>query len=160
MNDTENQIVIHADPDRVFALAAAVERWPEFLPHYRWVRVLNEDAGCRTVEMAARRSWLPLRWVSRQWRDPEARRIRFRHIGGLSRGMTVEWRIDPVPEGTRVVIWHGLELEVPLVGTALGRRIVGEGFVRPIAGRTLACIKARVESEGANSAPEESCSDG
>lgn len=147
MSETENQILIRGDPDRVFELAAAVERWPEFLPHYRWVRVLAEEGDCRVVEMAARRGRIPIRWVSRQWRDPESRRIRFRHIGGLSRGMAVEWRIDPIPEGTRVVIWHGLGLEVPLVRTSVGVRIVA-GFVKAVAGRTLACIKERVESEG------------
>jgi ribosome-associated toxin RatA of RatAB toxin-antitoxin module len=168
MSETENRIVIRGDPDRVFALAAAVEGWPEFLPHYRWVRVLaapdgplaeeNADAEsegslsegrARVVEMAARRGILPVRWIARQWRNPAARRICFRHIGGLSRGMAVEWRIDPCREGTQVVIWHGLSLELPLVGSRLGAWIVGEQFVRVIAGRTLACLKERVESEAA-----------
>jgi ribosome-associated toxin RatA of RatAB toxin-antitoxin module len=147
MAETQNQIVIRGDPDRVFALAAAVEAWPEFLPHYRWVRVLVNEEESRLVEMAARRDLLPVRWVARQWRDPAARRIRFRHVGGLSRGMDVEWRIDPCEGGTRVEIWHGLDLELPLIGSRLGAWIVGEQFVRVIAGRTLACLKRKVESE-------------
>lgn len=152
MHETQNQIVIRGDPDRVFQLAADVEGWPEFLPHYRWVRVLEEEGESRVVEMAAWRSWLPVRWIARQWRDASARRIRFRHIGGLSRGMEVEWRIEPVAEtgsgpGARVTIWHGLSLKAPLLGTGVGRWIVGEQFVRVIAGRTLACLKQRVEGE-------------
>lgn len=147
MAETENQIVIRGDADRVFELAAAVERWPEFLPHYRWVRVLRDEGESRVVAMAARRDLIPVRWVARQWRDPAARRIRFRHVGGLSRGMDVEWRIDPCPEGTRVVIWHALDLTLPLVGSRLGVWIVGEQFVRVIAGRTLACLKRKVEAE-------------
>jgi len=145
--ETENRIVIRGDPDRVFALAAAVEQWPEFLPHYRFVRVLAEEEDARIVEMAARRGVIPVRWISRQWRDPATRRIRFRHVGGLSRGMAVEWRIDPCPEGTQVVIHHLLKLDLPLIGSAVGTWIVGEQFVRVIAGRTLACLKARVERE-------------
>jgi ribosome-associated toxin RatA of RatAB toxin-antitoxin module len=97
--ETANEIVIHGDPDRVYALASLVEDWPTFLPHYRWVRVYGRDGNRRTVEMAAWRTGIPVRWVSHQWLWPEERRITFRHIGGLSRGMEVEWRIE-VQEAT------------------------------------------------------------
>src|SRR5262245_25655334 len=94
--ETANEIVIQGDPDQIYALAAAVEEWPTFLPHYRWVRVHGREGNRRTVEMAAWRSGIPVRWVSHQWLWPEERRITFQHIGGLSRGMAVEWRIEPV----------------------------------------------------------------
>jgi ribosome-associated toxin RatA of RatAB toxin-antitoxin module len=154
MQETLNERMIHGDPDRVFALAAAVEDWPSFLPHYRWVRVLANDGERRTVQMAARHLGLPVQWTSYQWREPAARRIRFLHVGGLSRGMEVEWRIQPVARGgaapgaTRVTIWHALALEVPLVRTPPGRWVVGNLFVRQIASRTLAYLQARVEAEG------------
>jgi ribosome-associated toxin RatA of RatAB toxin-antitoxin module len=92
--ETANEIVIRGDPDRIYSLAAAVEEWPTFLPHYRWVRVYGREGNRRTVEMAAWRSGIPVRWLSHQWLWPEERRITFRHIGGLSRGMDVEWRIE------------------------------------------------------------------
>jgi hypothetical protein len=92
--ETANEIVIQGDPDRIYSLAAAVEEWPTFLPHYRWVRVYGREGNRRTVEMAAWRTGIPVRWVSHQWLWPEERRITFRHIGGLSRGMDVEWRIE------------------------------------------------------------------
>jgi hypothetical protein len=51
-----------------------------------------------------------------------------------------------------VRIWHEFDPRWPLVGpTPIGRAIaagvVGPGFVRPIAGQTLATIKAIVERE-------------
>ena len=49
----ENEILITASPDIIFPLAAAVERWPELLPHYRWVRVLDRRDGRSLVSMAA-----------------------------------------------------------------------------------------------------------
>ena len=70
---TVDAITVRADLARVFALAADVERWPTFLPHYRWVRVLEQDGTAPTgtactVEMAAWRPFGPLRyptwWVS------------------------------------------------------------------------------------------------
>jgi hypothetical protein len=174
--------MIQGDPDQIYSLAAAVEEWPTFLPHYRWVRVHGREGNRRTVEMAAWRSGIPVRWVSHQWLWPEERRITFQHIGGLSRGMEVEWRIEPVqvpgarslrvessglrdrtgpfppstlnppaprvPEpstSVRVSITHELRLQVPLVRTPPGQWVVGEVFVKAVAGRTLACLKQRVE---------------
>jgi ribosome-associated toxin RatA of RatAB toxin-antitoxin module len=151
MTSTHNRVLIRGDARRVFELAWAVEEWPAWLPHYRWVRLLGEEQGRRTVEMAASRTGWPVRWVSHQWRDAERLRIRFRHVGGLSRGMDVEWRIDPGPDGVEVTIHHDLRLETPLIRTAPGRWVVGELFVKAIASRTLACLKARVEAESARS---------
>jgi ribosome-associated toxin RatA of RatAB toxin-antitoxin module len=152
MHETQNQIVIHGDADRVFALAAAVERWPEFLPHYRWVKILDDDGSRRVVQMAARRSRIPVRWTAHQWRDPAARRIRFLHVAGASRGMEVEWRIDPVGDAVHVAIWHALTLHWPVVNSMPGRWVVGELFVKAIAGRTLACLKEKVEAEALGAA--------
>jgi ribosome-associated toxin RatA of RatAB toxin-antitoxin module len=178
--ETANEILIQGDPDHIYSLAAAVEEWPTFLPHYRWVRVHGREGNRRTVEMAAWRTGIPVRWVSHQWLWPEERRITFQHIGGLSRGMKVEWRIEPVQlpvascqlsverhsgantelatdppaprvpgqlatPPVRVSITHELRLQVPLVRTRPGQWVVGEVFVKAVAGRTLACLKRRVE---------------
>ena len=42
---TVDERQIDAPPERVFAAAADVERWPAILPHYRWVRMLERSAG-------------------------------------------------------------------------------------------------------------------
>jgi len=50
---------MHAPADRIFALAADVERWPERLPHYRYVRrlpVARWVIGPQFVEAIARRT--------------------------------------------------------------------------------------------------------
>src|SRR5262252_6286788 len=106
--ETLSQIQVQAPPERVYALAAAVERWPELLPHYRWVRVLGQRGEReRLVEMAARRDWIPVRWGAIQRLHPERQRIEFLHVRGLTRGMKVEWRIEPDgPGGSEVRIWH------------------------------------------------------
>jgi len=81
---------------RSFALASAVERWPERLSHYRWVRILDQidDARC-VVEMAAWRPFGALRWptwwVSEMEIDRDRPAVRYRHIRGITTGMEVEW---------------------------------------------------------------------
>src|SRR3954447_13402576 len=103
---TENSVVISAPREVIYGLAAAVERWPEILPHYGRVRVLFEDGPRRLVEMAAHRDGIPVRWWAEQVRFPEEARITFRHVRGVTAGMEVEWHLEPGPEGVEVSIRH------------------------------------------------------
>ena len=48
--------------DVVFDLAADVERWPQILPHYRYVRPVADPNGERRFAMGARRGPIPVRW--------------------------------------------------------------------------------------------------
>ena len=59
---TANTVQMAGDLDHIVALAVDTERWPEILPHYRWVRLLEGDGDHKTVEMAARRDRIPVRW--------------------------------------------------------------------------------------------------
>ena len=143
---TSNRIQIQADPDLIFRLAGEVEFWPAILPHYRDVRVLRRQGDKRLVYMAAWRDAIPVSWTSIQWLDPAARRIVFRHVKGVTRGMDVEWRIAPRPDGVvDVSIEHWLDLAWPLVGRFAAERVIGPLFVEYIAGKTLRRIKEIAE---------------
>ncbi len=148
---TENEIFIQADAAEVYRLAAPVERWPQILPHYRWVRVLEDDGeGRRLVEMAARRDRIPVRWRAEQRLFPGEPRITFRHVGGVTRGTEVEWTFEPRGDGVvRVSILHDLQRGLagwPLVGGVVAERVVGPFFVSNIAGKTLGRIKELAEA--------------
>ncbi len=143
---TRNQIVMRADLDLIFRLAGEVEFWPAILPHYRSVRVLRRRGRKRLVSMAASRDGLPVSWTSIQWLDPAARRIVFRHVKGVTRGMDVEWRIDPRPDGiVDVSIEHWLELSWPVISNFAAERVIGPLFIEDIAGKTLRRIKQIAE---------------
>ena len=128
--------------------------WPALLPHYRWVRVLRDDGGARLVEMAARRDVIPVWWQALQVLDPAAPSIRFRHVRGVTTGMEVEWRFEPVPGGVRVRILHDLALGWPLIGRFAAERVIGPGFVAHIAGQTLRRLKQVAEAADAERAPD------
>lgn len=145
--ELENQIEIIGPLERVFALGANIQDWPALLPHYRYVRVLERDDRVTVADMGASRDGFPVKWRCRQEPRPEERRILFQHIGGITRGMEVEWRLAQVGPVTRVTIWHKLDYPVPVVGPWFARSIVGRLFVHNIAGKTLRCIKERVERE-------------
>ncbi|GAC1308574.1 MAG: hypothetical protein NVS2B3_04590 [Vulcanimicrobiaceae bacterium] len=146
MTHTSNEIEIAAPAEAIYALAAATERWPEILPHYRYVRVVARDGATRVVEMGATRDGIPISWTAEQTDDALRPEIRFRHIRGWTRGMDVRWRFEPSAMGTRVTIDHQLQFRFPFASEWLGRHVVGDFFVRDVASKTLARIKALAEA--------------
>ena len=147
---TVDRATIHAPPDRIFQIAADVERWPQILPHYRRVRFVERRNGGGLVEMAAVRPFGPLRyptwWMSQMTVDRPLRQIRYRHVRGITSGMAVVWRLEPRVDGVHVTVVHDWEgPRWPLVGGLAARLVIGPVFVHGIAVRTLAGIKRLAE---------------
>ncbi|HEX9894685.1 MAG TPA: SRPBCC family protein [Gemmatimonadales bacterium] len=146
-----DEIDVRASPERVFSIAAQVERWPEILPHYRRVRLRERTPERSVVEMAAWRpfpgfSW-PTWWVSEMWIDAARRQVRYRHLLGVTRGMKVVWRVEPRPGGAHITLIHDWDGPAwPLIGRPAARWIILPVFVHGIASRTLAGVKRRAES--------------
>ena len=146
-------IWIASPPQRVFDLVADLERWPEHLPHYRYVRVLARSGGVTRARMSARRGPIPVFWEAEQMPDPAAGTIRFRHVGGMTRGMEVMWTLTPerdgAGDGTRAAITHDLDFRpgwAPAgVGRLLAERVIAPQFIEPIAGATLRRFKEIAE---------------
>jgi ribosome-associated toxin RatA of RatAB toxin-antitoxin module len=142
----ERSIDIAATPQTIYALAQDIGRWPQLLPHYRYVTVLSERDHERTAIMAARRGWIPVRWTALERLDPVTPRIAFRHLSGWTVGMEVAWTFEPIDGGTRVTIIHDLDFKrIPLIGAWVSRYIIGDFFIQSIAGRTLARMKELAE---------------
>jgi ribosome-associated toxin RatA of RatAB toxin-antitoxin module len=141
-----NTIRVRTERERMFALAADVERWPSLLPHYRWVRVLRRAGDWAYLDMAARRGAIPVRWQAIQTVYPAAGLITYRHVGGITRGMRVVWQM--VQDGTQVevTIRHALAPHWPMVGGWPSQVVVGDFFVEYIAGQTLRHLRAYAES--------------
>ena len=144
---TENTVTMAGELDLIVELAVATERWPEILPHYRWVTVLDGGGDHKTVEMAARRDRFPVKWRAQQDVDRSGPTpvIRFHHVGGVTKGMDVDWTFEQVSNAVIVRIKHDFRPPWPVVGGFVAERIIGPQFVAYIAGKTLATIKAIVE---------------
>lgn len=148
---TVDRIRVHAPFARVFAAASSVTRWPSILPHYRWVRILDDGL----VEMAAWRPFAgflkyPTWWVSEMTVDRPAGEIRYRHVRGITRGMEVAWKLEEAGGGSEgevdveiVHTWDGPRW--PVVGRLAANLVIGPIFIHGIASRTLAGIKRAAE---------------
>lgn len=147
MTVTRNVVEIAAPAARIYALASATERWPQILPHYRYVRVLAAGGPARTVAMGARWGPFPLAWVAEQTNDDAGPHIGFHHVAGPTRGMDVEWRFEPFERGTRVTIEHRLAFRFPVAASWLERHVVSGLVIHGVASQTLACMKALAERD-------------
>jgi len=151
--ETVDERIVRAPWRKIFDIARKVEEWPAHLPHYRYVKFRERARdGGGLVEMAADRPFGPIGWptwwLSMMSVDDGAPSIRFRHVGGVTREMDVEWSFRAAPGGTRVRIlhvWDGPPL--PFIGIALATLVIGPVFVHGIASRTLAGLAAVAERE-------------
>jgi ribosome-associated toxin RatA of RatAB toxin-antitoxin module len=149
---TLDVLLVRAPSAHIFALAAEVERWPEHLPHYRYVRFRERSAIGGVVEMSANRMFGPLGWPTWWTSVMEVHRgdvpaIRFRHIAGITTGMDVQWTFATEAGGTRVAIehlWGGPRW--PMIGAFAAQAVIGPVFVHGIASRTLAGL-ARIAEQ-------------
>ena len=158
---TVDEQLVGAPIATIFELAKRVERWPEYLSHYRYVRFRERRPdGGGVVEMSAYRpfgspepglrfNW-PTWWLSEMTVNSTGPRIRFRHVGGITKGMDVEWAFTPMPGGTHVRILHVWDgPRIPLLGAWAATHLIGPVFIHGIASRTLAGLAAAAEGRGA-----------
>lgn len=153
--ETIDERIVAAPAAVMFDVARDVEHWPAHLAHYRFVRFRERaPGGLSVVEMSAYRHFGPIGWPT-WWLSlmeviPERPAIRFRHIGGITKEMDVEWSFEPVTDGTRVRIVHAWDgPRWPLIGVFAARAVIGPVFIHGIASRTLAGLARVAERETA-----------
>ena len=140
--ETLDERVVRSSIPRIFDIVRNVEHWPALLTHYRFVRFRERNANGGIVEMSANRpfglvDW-PTWWLSQMAVDEFHRPSRFHHIGGVTKGMDVEWSFEPVPGGTHVRllhVWDGPPW--PLIGVIAATAVIGpESYMVSPAGRS------------------------
>jgi ribosome-associated toxin RatA of RatAB toxin-antitoxin module len=136
---------MNAPKPRIFEVAADLEKWPTFLPHYRYIQYLERGANRNVVKMAARRGNIPVSWVSEEVIDPEKYEVRFRHLKAWTKGMEVVWTFVEQPSGVLVSIAHELHFRIPPL-SPIAEPIIGGFFISYVANQTLKHMKAYVES--------------
>jgi coenzyme Q-binding protein COQ10 len=141
--ETLDERVVRAPVRRVFDVVKNVEHWPALLAHYRYVRFRERTSdGGGIVEMSANRpfgllDW-PTWWLSEMSVDQQRPAVRFKHIGGVTKQMDVEWSLAPVEGGTHVRllhVWDGPHW--PIIGVVAATMVIGPVFIHGIASRTL-----------------------
>lgn len=141
-------------PARIcFEVAADVERWPQILPHYRYVRFNQKDGfGTGIVEMSAWRPFpaglkYPTWWRSQMHVRADEPAVYYKHVAGVTRGMDVKWELQPRGEQTFVRLFHTWDGPAwPLIRGLAARLVILPHFVSAIAQRTLAGVAREAEA--------------
>jgi hypothetical protein len=149
--ETVDELVVRTPVEVIYPLVSGVEHWPAWLDHYRYVRFRERwPDGGGIVEMSANRpfgllDW-PTWWLSEMTVDEQRPAVRFRHIGGITTGMDVEWSFEAVTRGTLVRLVHAWDgPSWPLIGVFAATQVIGPVFIHGIASRTLAGLGREAE---------------
>lgn len=145
--NTGNSILMRAPREQIFETAADLSRWPEILPHYRYIHYFAKSPTRNIVKMAASRSGIPIAWTSEQIIDREKLQVRFRHLKAFTKGMEVVWTFTDKTDGVLVQILHTMQFRVPALAP-LADKIIGDFFIRNIADKTLRSMKEFLENGG------------
>jgi coenzyme Q-binding protein COQ10 len=83
---------------QLFELVADVERYPDFLPYWSDVRILESGGDRLYVQQQLDAGPVPMRFRSRVALEP-ASLIRITTEDGPLRNMEIEWRFEPAGQG-------------------------------------------------------------
>jgi ribosome-associated toxin RatA of RatAB toxin-antitoxin module len=139
MSQVSNSIEMRASPNQVFNLVSDLASWPKYLPHYRWIKVLENHSDYMLVHMACYRGLIPLNWISKYRMDLKEFKLYFYHQKAWTRGMKVVWDLEPLEKGksTRDTITHEMEPVAHRFGNWMAHRLIGDFFIHYVATRTL-----------------------
>ena len=147
MPPIHNSVWLQAPVEEVFRVAMDVERFPEFMPDVKSIRVLERsDDGLLTVV-----EWvgdLPefkttVKWVEEDLWDPADHTCRFTLVRGDFKTYGGLWRFTLENAGTRFDSEVEYEYDIPLIGPLI------KGLIRKKmqenVDRLQAAMKARME---------------
>jgi ribosome-associated toxin RatA of RatAB toxin-antitoxin module len=147
MPRVENSLVIGSDVDTVYRTAKDVERFPEFMPDVKSLRVLERsEDGRRTVV-----EWVGLiaefkttiKWIEEDRWDDAAHTCDFQLVRGDFKSYSGRWEFTPTVDGTRFVSVLDYEYDIPLIGPLIKKLIFKK--MRENVDRLQAALKERVE---------------
>lgn len=149
MPHIENDVLVNAPLETVYALAKDVEAFPEFMPDVESVVVTERSAdGQRTVTDwvgVASDFKLKIRWTEEDLWDDTAHTCRFSQIKGDYQQYGGMWTFTSDAEGnTRFASAIDYEIEIPLIGSLLKALIAK--LMRENTQRILEAVKRRAES--------------
>jgi len=108
--------------DVMFAVVADVEKYPQFLPWVKGLRIIRRHSETAfDAEMTVGFAGLTERYISRVTLDPKTRTINVvKTEGGPFRTLTNRWAFTPCETGCEVAFAIAFEFRNPLLGAVAG----------------------------------------
>jgi len=146
MAKAERSIVINAPREKVFAVITDYEKYPEFLPEVKKVKVEfgagNVKEVSYTVDIKAKVITYTLKHTARPPDELAWTMVR----GEMMKGNDGTWILKPVPEGTEAT--YKIDLKLGALVPSMVERMLAEQSLPGL----LANFKKRIESQNAGKA--------
>lgn len=140
----ENNVIINENIDKVFEVSVDFERYPEFLPIYKEVKILEKQGDKMIVERKSIVGKKEVKWRSSVIIEPN-KSIIAEQLEGPIPGMKIEWLFEEIAGKTKITLIHNFEYKkIPVIGHIIGKLIVAK-IVCKMAEETLRGIKAKIE---------------
>lgn len=143
----EAGIVVDAPVDKVFALARDIERYPEFMPDVKSIRVTERSGKTQVSEWTALVSQfrIEMKWSEEDIWDEETYTCTWRQLKGDFQQYDGTWTFEPTAAGgTEMKMNVDYRYEVPLIGPML-KALVQKLMVQN-ANDILAALKKQAEA--------------
>lgn len=145
MATVESRIVIAAPIDRVYAIARAVERFPEFMDDVQSVEILEEEGERRVSHWVG---WIEefnrtLQWTEEDYWDDQEYSCRFQMIEGDFTAYSGTWTFEQLEDGTVAELTVDYEYAIPLIGPLIKKLLHRK--VQENCDNMLAAIKSEAE---------------
>lgn len=111
---------IRAPSERVYKLVETVERYPQFIPDVRALRVLESDSCSRISWWHVVIEGVDFRWIERDDLDPSSKIIRYKLIEGDLDKFEGMWRVEEQERASNVTLIIEYELGIPSFEEVLG----------------------------------------
>lgn len=111
---------IRAPSERVYKLVETVERYPQFIPDVRALRVLEADNCSRISWWHVVIEGVDFRWIERDDLDPASKIIRYKLIEGDLDKFEGMWRVEEDERASNVTLIIEYELGIPSFEEVLG----------------------------------------
>ena len=140
MAKAERSVVIHAPPEKVFAVITDYEKYPEFLPEVKKVKVEFGSGNVKevtyTVDIKAKVITYTLKHTARPPDELAWTMVR----GEMMKGNDGAWVLQKVPEGTEAT--YKIDLRLGALVPSMVERMLAEQSLPGL----LANFKKRIEA--------------
>jgi ribosome-associated toxin RatA of RatAB toxin-antitoxin module len=107
-------------PSDAWATVTDVEAYPSRMPSVQSVRLLDDPGeGFRRAAWSVLLRGSVLRWVEREYLDPEARIVRFEQESGDLDLFSGHWAVQPHGDGSLVTLHVDFDIGIPLLADML-----------------------------------------
>lgn len=150
MSTVESSIVIAAPPARVWEVVMDAHRYGEWVTIHRGLRDVSpgpaREGSVMEQTLHLRGADIRVRWLLVECQEPSYARWQGR--GPARTHARIEYRLTPVPEGTRFDYQNEFETPLGALGAFASRHVMGQLAQRE-ADRSLSALRALVEGASA-----------